>query len=119
MIDKRRRLIHALLIALVMSFAAPGASFFNTMLPTMLTMLPYAVVIAGWIMYGKKNYPTAALCAKAPLALMLMFFICSTAATIINSALGFPSLKSTEIEQPLRQFPGLKSTIIKQPGQQF
>ncbi len=89
----------ALLAALAMSLAAPGGSLLSVMLFLIVTAIPYAAVGAGWIFYTKKNYRSADLCAKAPIALFLLFVIFSSASTLIGCALGFPTLTRTEFRR--------------------
>jgi hypothetical protein len=83
----------ALLVALVMSLAAPGGpSLFAIVVPGGLTALPYLSIAAAWILYFRRNYRWADLCAKAPLALFLILIVVSTGATVLGSVLGFPTL---------------------------
>jgi hypothetical protein len=83
----------ALLVALVMSLAAPGGpSLFAVVVAGGLTALPYLMIVTAWILYFRSNYRWADLCAKAPVALFLILVVVSTGATVLGSILGFPTM---------------------------
>jgi hypothetical protein len=82
----------ALLVALVMSVAAPGGSLFSAAIPAIGTALPYLTVAVAWSFYIKRNYSRALLCARAPIVVFILLFVFSSALTFFGSMLGFPTL---------------------------